>query len=164
MTLASTAPAPNTQAPGSCWCARDPEQDDGVQVHVRVEERQGEARGQHGAERRGTVGRRVEVLRVPGAPGGADGEHEQERRTRVAGHREHHRVVGHERAEPGDARGDQQRVRRRADGHHGQHVLAADALPEHEGVLGTDRDDEGRAVRKPERATEGTIPTVGPTL
>jgi hypothetical protein len=44
--------------------------------------------------------------------------------------------------DPGD---DEHQVRDRADGDHHAHVLPGQALPEHEGVLRADRDDQRQA-------------------
>ena len=49
---------------------------------------------------------------------------------------------GDQRAEACDAGGHQRHVRHRADGDDREYVLAADALAQYEGVLGSDRDDE----------------------
>ena len=49
---------------------------------------------------------------------------------------------GDQRADAGDARGDQHDVGHRAHRDDRQHVLAADALTQHERVLGADRDDQ----------------------
>jgi hypothetical protein len=60
-------------------------------------------------------------------------------------HRDGSRSAVQQGAGPGHAGGDEDDVGQGADGHDHHDVLAAQALAEHEGVLRTDRHDEGQA-------------------
>jgi hypothetical protein len=51
-------------------------------------------------------------------------------------------MCGDEGADARDARGDEQDVGYGAHRHHGEHMLTADALAQHKGVLRADRDDQ----------------------
>ena len=64
----------------------------------------------------------------------------------------------------GDTCGDQHYVGHRAERDYGQNVLAADALAQHEGVLRTDRCDQGERGDEAEdqgRAHAFTVGTLG---
>jgi hypothetical protein len=131
--------------------ARDrADQQHGVQVHVRVEEREREA----GQDRRAQGGRRRagrDRLRLPGErpPGSQRRVAEQEGRAAPAGHGHHGRVGRRGRAEAADAERDQQRVGDHAGRHDRPDVLTPDALAQDEGVLRPDRGDQGQGGAEP---------------
>jgi len=58
------------------------------------------------------------------------------------GHRDQRRVSGHQRAETGDAGGDQDQVGHRADRQHRHHMASGHTGTQYEDVLGPDGDDQ----------------------
>ena len=121
------------------------EQDDGVEIDVRVEPGQRE-RGEGDRPHAGRLlAGGVQRRRPPDAAGGERGVAEQER---GAGDPDAVGELGHafdHGARAGDAERDQDGVADRADRDHDGDVLAADALAQHERVLGADRDDQREA-------------------
>src|SRR3954452_15289783 len=125
------------------------EQHHRVQVHVRVEPGQRQAgadgHGKTGACA-GGVGQQRDGTQRP-----LRGQHavaEQKRGPGPAHHRYQPRHPGQGRAGAQHAGGDQREVGEGAHRHHRGHVLQAESLPQHEGVLGADGDDQAQAQRE----------------
>jgi drug/metabolite transporter (DMT)-like permease len=119
-----------------------PEEEDRVQVDVRVEPGHRQT-GQHRPPPRpGRLPLHPQGGRPEHPTGGQHAVDDQEGPADHA-HRGQHLGPGHDRrAHPADAERDQRGVGHGTDAHHREDRVAADALAQHEGVLGADRDDE----------------------
>src|ERR687893_1756685 len=126
------------------------EQHHRVQVHVRVEPGQRQT-GADGHREPGACAGGVQQQRT-GTQRPSRGQHavaEQEGRPREAHHRDEPRHPRQGRAGAQHPGHDQREVGGGAHRPHRGHVLQAEALPQHEGVLGADGDDQPEAQREP---------------
>ena len=132
-----------------------PEQHDGVEVDVRVQERQRQAGQQHRDQPGRAVLRRCHARRLQRAACRQRAVDEQKSRATDLGEGDGVGVGGDDRADTGDARGDEQQIRDRAHADHCQDVLTSDALAQHERVLGADRCDQGEGRQESDEQGRG---------
>ncbi len=120
-----------------------PEENHGVEINVRIEEREGET----GAERRteGGADRRIggQTLRPQGTPHGTKAIDNQKQRPAIARHGQDGGCGLDQGAKPRNTCDDQERIGERTDEHDRQHVFPPDPLPQDKRVLRSNCDDEG---------------------
>ena len=125
--------------------AQAAQQHDGVQVDMGVEIGEGEGGRQRRPQADGRPGGLQPGSRLPGAPGGQQRIAQQEGRAAETKDFQQQRAALDQRAQAEHAQRDQQPVRQRADGDDGAHMLALEALAQHQRVLRADRQDQAGA-------------------
>ena len=148
---AGTAGPGNEPALQRHWLLRPDaaQQQHGVQVNMRIEQREGGRLGHRCAGRQRRTSRcSIQPLGLPRATQRLPSVDRQECGAREGECPCELRLLAQRLRHAHHARRDQHSVGHGADQHHAAHVLSAQPLAQHEGVLGADGDDESEAQRE----------------
>ena len=119
-----------------------PQQNHGVQVHVRVQKGESHTGCQRRAQRRPAGRVKLQPVRLECAPCRSQAIDHEDDRAAITRHIEEQRYRCNQGAQTGDAGRDQQRVRAGANKDDSEDMLTPETLAQDEGILGADGDDQ----------------------